>query len=146
MRLESSGRNPGMPFEWPVRVYYEDTDAGGVVYYASYLRFMERARTEWLRSLGYEQDVLVRAHGIVFAVVEANVRYRRPARFNDQLVVTAAVSEVSKAALRFEQQVRRDGVVPHVCVEAEIRVACVDLESFRARPIPADILARIRQT
>lgn len=122
-------------FEWPVRVYYEDTDVGGVVYYANYLRFMERARTEWLRSLGFEQDVLIREEGVLFAVTAADIRYRAPARFNDLLHVTAAVSDRGRSRIEFEQTVYRvsDG---KLLTDARIRVACLDAEAFRPRPIP----------
>src|SRR5215469_10511309 len=82
------GAGPDARFTWKVRVYYEDTDLGGVVYHANYLRFMERARTEWLRSLGFEQDNLRDHHGVLFVVVEAEVAFRRPARFNDELAVS----------------------------------------------------------
>src|SRR5580698_5671702 len=94
------------PFSWSVRVYYEDTDLGGVVYHANYLRFMERARTEWLRSLGFEQDVLRNHHSVQFVVVDAAVRFRRPARFNDELTVSVAVVKQTAASLSFHQEVR----------------------------------------
>ena len=96
-----------MDFQWPVRVYYEDTDSGGVVYYANYLRFMERARTEWLRALGFEQDILIRDEGIIFAVRSASLEYLRPARFNDQLLVGVRLAESRRASLSFEQAVTR---------------------------------------
>ena len=88
------------PFRMPLRVYYEDTDSGGVVYYANYLRFMERARTEWLRALGFEQDHLIRDEGILFAVRSASLEYHRPARFNDQLLVGVRLAERRRAAGR----------------------------------------------
>ena len=92
-------------FFWPVRVYYEDTDCGGVVYYANYLRFMERARTEWLRALGFEQDVLATQHGVIFAVRSVALDFIRPARFNDLLRVGAGVVERRAASLTFAQEV-----------------------------------------
>jgi acyl-CoA thioester hydrolase len=92
-------------FFWPVRVYYEDTDCGGVVYYANYLRFMERARTEWLRALGFEQDVLATQHGVIFAVRSVALDFNRPARFNDLLRVSAGVVERRAASLTFAQEV-----------------------------------------
>ena len=126
-------------FTWPVRVYYEDTDSGGVVYYANYLRFMERARTERLRALGFEQDALRTEQGILFTVHSIQVDFRQPARFNDSLEVTAAVSEQRRASLTFDQQVCRSGD-PAVLCRGTIRVACVDAVSFRPAPIPGFIL------
>lgn len=127
-------------FRWTVRVYYEDTDAGGVVYYANYLRFMERARTEWLRSLGFEQDRLVREMGTLFAVTDVELRYLRPARFNDALEVTARVVERRRASLRFAQAVLRGG---ETLCEGYIRIASLDAASFRPRPIPGAIIEEL---
>jgi acyl-CoA thioester hydrolase len=128
---------------WPVRVYYEDTDAAGVVYYANYLRYMERARSEWLRALGFEQDVLVREMGVLFAVRSMSVDYLRPARFNDLLEVTAHVEQVGKASLVFAQEVRHAaGDGKPLCV-GRVKVACLDAASLRPRPMPASILAEI---
>ncbi|MFN2309760.1 MAG: tol-pal system-associated acyl-CoA thioesterase [Gammaproteobacteria bacterium] len=124
-------------FRWAVRVYYEDTDVGGVVYYANYLKFMERARTEWLRSLGFEQDRLAREAGIVFAVTEVELRFQRPARFNDALCVTARVSERRRVSLVFEQAVLRGQ--ESLCA-GRIRIASLDTASFRPRPIPDALL------
>ena len=90
-------------FVWPVRVYYEDTDSGGVVYYANYLKFMERARTEWLRHRGFEQDALLRDHRLLFAVRSLTVDYHRPARFNDQLEVVSEIAATGGASLTFVQ-------------------------------------------
>ncbi|MCP1726398.1 acyl-CoA thioester hydrolase [Natronospira proteinivora] len=123
------------PFEWPVRVYYEDTDVGGVVYYANYLRFMERARTEWLRSLGFEQDRLIRDEGVLFAVTSAQINYRAPARFNDLLHVTARISEQRRSRIVFEQAVYRVEDGQHL-TDGVIKVACLDAERFRPRPLP----------
>lgn len=123
-------------FRWPVRVYYEDTDAGGVVFYANYLRFLERARTEWLRSIGIEQDQLRTELGIIFVVVSCNVRYRKPARFNEQLDVTVQIGERRRSSLTFEQQVLRNG---ELLCDAEVRAAAVDHQTFKPRPLPAVI-------
>lgn len=122
-------------FVWPVRVYYEDTDAGGVVYYANYLKFMERARSEMLRSLGVEQDVLRRQQGILFAVHSLCVDYHKPARFNDALEVTCQIVSLKRASLDFAQQVRRAGEVEVLC-DARVRVACLRAERFSACAIP----------
>lgn len=128
-------------FQWPVRVYYEDTDSGGVVYYANYLKFMERARTEYLRSLGFEQDRLQREAGILFAVRSVNIEYLRPARFNMQLEVSAQVVSAGRASLEFEQQVREAARVESLLCTGRIRIACLDAESFRPRVIP-DYIAK----
>lgn len=129
-------------FLWPVRVYYEDTDAGGVVYYANYLRFMERARTEWLRSLGFEQDRLREETGLVFAVRSVQVDYLRPARFNDALTVSARVVSRGRASLSFVQEIHRTKADDVLC-SGVVKIVSLDAESFRPRPIPASVLARI---
>ena len=123
--------------EWPVRVYYEDTDAEGVVYFANYLKFMERGRTEWLRELGVEQDALRRDHGLCFTVTETDARFRRPARFNEQIVVRTRLTERGRARFVLEQTIWRDDVE---LVTARCVAACVDAETFRPRRIPAGLL------
>jgi acyl-CoA thioester hydrolase len=138
-----SGEAPGAAFTWPVRVYYEDTDAGGVVYYANYLRFMERARTEWLRALGFEQDALRERAGILFAVRRAAVEYLRPARFNDLLLVGATLTALGRASLQVAHQVTRDGDSRPLCT-ADVRLACLEAESLRPAPIPAEVRREIR--
>lgn len=125
-----------------MRVYYEDTDSGGVVYYANYLKFMERARTEYLRSLGFEQDRLRREQGILFSVHSLQVAFRSPARFNDSLEVTACVSAAKRASLDFSQSVRRVGEAGVLCT-ADVRIACVDAASFRPAPIPQVIRSEL---
>jgi len=126
-------------FFWPVRVYYEDTDSGGVVYYANYLKFMERARTERLRALGFEQDRLRTEQGILFTVHSIQVDFCRPAHFNDALEVTAAVGERRRASLTFDQEIRRQGEATVLC-SGSVRVACVDAHTFRPVPIPGFLL------
>ena len=128
------------PFQWPVRVYYEDTDAQGVVYYANYFRFMERARTEWLRGLRVEQDALRRSHGVLFAVHTLRLDFKRPAVFNDCLHVSAVPVRWGRASLIFEQRIRR---AEQVLCEGVVKVACLDAASFRPRPIPQVIAAEI---
>src|SRR5690242_13623910 len=118
-------------FLWKVRVYYEDTDLGGVVYHANYLRFMERARTEWLRSLGFEQDDLRDHHGVLFVVVDAAVSFRRPARFNDALRVTVEVKRSARASIEFHQEVRGASPGAELFCSGEIRVACIDADTFK---------------
>lgn len=129
-------------FRWPVRVYFEDTDAGGVVYHANYLRFMERARTEWLRALGFEQDYLREHFGVQFVVIAVNLRYRRAVRFNAELEVDVAVVECGRASLDFRQHIREAGQV--VC-EGEIRVACVGVVDFKPQPLPPEIVAELNR-
>ena len=128
-------------FVWPVRVYYEDTDAGGVVYYANYLKFLERARTEWLRQLGFEQDSLLEDDRIVFPVRRIEIDYLKPARFNDELKVFARLRDLGSARLEFEQRIEAgDGGV--LC-RGIVVVVCVDADSFRPCRIPAAIHAGI---
>lgn len=130
------------PFSWPVRVYWEDTDAGGIVYYANYLKFMERARSEWLRSLGIEQGPLQREQGLMFVVVSADTRFQRPARYGDELQVTCEIAEWSRTSLTFRQEVRRgSGAQGHeVLVAGQVRVACLDAAKFRPRALPESIV------
>jgi acyl-CoA thioester hydrolase len=120
-------------FEWPTRVYWEDTDGGGVVYYANYLKFMERARTEWLRARGFAQAELARDLGVLFTVVDVQVNYRKAARLDDALIVTCSPQAEGRASLRFEQTIRRD---TDVLTEGSVRVACVDANTFKPRRLP----------
>lgn len=122
------------PFHWPVRVYWEDTDAGGVVYYANYLKFLERARTEWLSHLGLEQDQLVEHAGVVFVVRRVEVDYLLPARFNDRLLVSSEMTYLGNASLTMQQQVLRND---SVLLKAIVKVACVQRSGFRPARIPA---------
>jgi acyl-CoA thioester hydrolase len=144
-------------FFWPVRVYYEDTDSGGVVYYANYLKYMERARTEWLRSYGIEQDDLRAQQGIIFAVHSVMVNFLRSGQFNDLLYVSATVIQRRRASLTFDQQVMRllpdmantkldDKVLKEnmtVLCAGQVKIACLDAGSMRPRHIPEDILTEI---
>ena len=133
------------PFAWPARIYWEDTDAGGVVYYANYLKFMERARTEWLRSIGIEQAELATTQGLLFAVVHVEATYRRPARYDDLLQVTCGISEHTRTSVTFAQSSFRGTVGAELLLSGTIRVACLDVASFRPRPIP-DILLKEMQS
>lgn len=130
-------------FIWPVRVYYEDTDSGGVVYYANYLKFMERARTEWLRSLGFEQDELLKRDNILFAVRSISLDYLKPARFNDRLLVTAGISARGRASLSFDQTVRRDSREAEVLCTAQVRIACLAADTLRPQPLPKQLLTEL---
>jgi acyl-CoA thioester hydrolase len=130
-------------FVWPVRVYYEDTDAAGIVYYANYLRYFERARTEWLRASGFEQTELATRHGVVFVVRSIAVDYLRPARFNDALDISVELDLVSASQISMLQRVvRRDDTL----VEAVVRVVCVNLVAMKPVRIPKPLLEKIRTT
>lgn len=135
-----------MEFSWPVRVYYEDTDSGGVVYYANYLRFMERARTEWLRRLGFEQDDLREREGILFAVHSLQVDYHKPARFNDLLQVTVRAEKIGRASLDFAQTIglQQDGQPAEVLCSGRVRVACVTADGIQACAMPAQVHAALK--
>ena len=121
------------PFNHTLRVYWEDTDAGGVVFYANMLKFFERARTEWLRARGVGQQALREATGAIFVVSETRVRWLQPARLDDELRVTVAVLEAGRASMRIGQQAWRGG---ELLAEGEIRIGCVDAGTFRPRRIP----------
>lgn len=127
-------------FGFALRVYWEDTDAGGIVFYANYLKFFERARTEWLRSLGVEQEKLKQDEGTIFVVSETAVRYLRPARLDDWLHVTVVAQERRQASLTVSQQCWRDDTL---LAQGTIRIGCVDCGTFRPRRIPISILDRI---
>lgn len=127
-------------FSLPVRVYYEDTDSGGVVYHSNYLNFMERARTEWLRSLGFEQDELLRSEGVLFAVSAVAIRFQQPARFNELLDVTVALDRQGGASLTLEQEARRG---TDVLASAEVRIACIDKQRFVPVAIPERVVSKL---
>jgi len=128
------------PFRHAVRVYWEDTDAGGIVFYANYLKFFERARTEWLRSLGVEQQALREQAGAMFVVSDTRLRFLRPARLDDLLDVSAALLQAGRASMAIAQQARRG---EELLAEGDIRIGCVDARSLRPRRIPDHILERI---
>lgn len=143
-RLKSSPAGVGPVFIWPIRVYYEDTDAGGVVYHVNYLKFMERARTEWLRALGFEQTHLRASEGLVFAVRSLEVEYLKPAQFNDALTVTAELEAVKRVSLTFRQQVFREDEPDNAYCSARIRAVCLSADEFRPMAMPDHLLQRIR--
>ena len=130
-------------FLWSIRVYYEDTDAAGVVYYANYLNFMERARTEYVRALGFEQDSLREQQGVVFVVRNVSLQLHQPARFNDELEVVSNVENLARTHLTFKQVIRRVGEPSALC-EAEIQVVSLDAEKWKPRAIPAAMLQAIK--
>lgn len=129
-----------LPNSLTLRVYWEDTDGGGVVYYANYLKFFERARTEWLRSLGVQQGALQAESGAIFVVAEANVRYLAPARLDDEVVVNVKVVERGQASLRIEQQAWRGDTL---LAQGWVRVGCVDAATLRPRRIPMAVLGKL---
>jgi acyl-CoA thioester hydrolase len=136
----------GMPdfnsmFTWPVRVYYEDTDTGGVVFYANYLKFFERARTEWLRHLGFSQQKLATETKTVFVVRNTAVDYLSPARLDDQICITVQIEKIGRASVIFMQEAWRTGnTAPVLLARGAITIACVNIESFRPQSIPSDML------
>ena len=121
------------------RVYWEDTDGGGVVYHANYLRFLERARTEWLRARGHVQSEIVRTQGVLFALTEITVRYLRPARLDDLLAISCEPTRDGAASMRFRQCIHRDSTAGELLAEASVRVACVSAATFRPRRLPEDL-------
>ncbi|AEF99912.1 tol-pal system-associated acyl-CoA thioesterase [Methylomonas methanica] len=127
-------------FSWPVRVYYEDTDAGGVVFYANYLKFFERARTEMLRSYGFEQDRLIAEDNVIFVVRSVSIDYLKPARFNEQILVNAEIIENKKTSLTFEQTITRQNDL--IC-SGKVRIACLDAQSMKPKLIPIAILEQL---
>jgi acyl-CoA thioester hydrolase len=128
-------------FSWPIRVYWEDTDAGGIVFYANYLKFFERARTEWLRSLGIGQQQLKASTGGMFVVAQTSVRYLRPARLDDELMVTASLQQSGRASMTIEQQVLLKDTL--LC-EGSIRIGWVDASRMQAARIPLTIIESLR--
>ena len=136
-----SGRSE--PFAWPVRVYYEDTDVGGVVYYANYLKFMERARTEWLRMLGFDMSAMATEHRCHFVAQRAEVDFLRPARLDDQLIATVALARAGHARLVLEQDVLKDG---QRLAGGKVTLACITTDTWQPTPMPAalkNILERL---
>ena len=127
-------------FIWPVRVYYEDTDSGGVVYYANYLKYLERARTEWLRSWGFELTDLLRSYGVVFVVRAITLNYLKPALFNDMLEVTVELKENGGSQIVLAQSVYRKHAA---LVEARVRLACVKSSSFKPVKMPAAMIEKL---
>jgi acyl-CoA thioester hydrolase len=127
---------PNDPFVWPVRVYFEDSDAQGLVYYANYFKFMERARTEWIRALGVEQDVLLGERRRLFVVVETHAEFVQPARFNDQLVVTAALLERERASFLLEQRIHRESLGGDLICRGTTRAAYLNADTMKPARLP----------
>ena len=138
------------PFQFPIRIYWEDTDAGGIVFYANYLKFFERARTEWLRALGIEQQALKTEVGGMFVVSETSLKYHRPAQLDDLLTVTAELAQAGRATLTLRQQAWRQisdeqsGPAPQLLAEGTIRIGWVDSSTLKPGRIPATILKALQ--
>lgn len=133
-------------FTWTVRVYYEDTDAGGVVFYANYLKFFERARTEWLRTAGIGQQSMTEEHQLMFIVKSTSVDYHAPARLDNELKLTVVVERMGRASVQFIQEAWRiDGEEQKLLATGRIKVGCVDTRDFRPSAIPHDVLTRIQE-
>ncbi|MBK6358568.1 MAG: tol-pal system-associated acyl-CoA thioesterase [Comamonadaceae bacterium] len=138
-----------MAFALPIRIYWEDTDAGGIVFYANYLKFFERARTEWLRSLGIGQQALREATGGIFVVSETTVKYHRPARLDDELIVTARLQEAGRASITIAQEALSkseplaDGSARLLC-EGMIRIGWVDAGTLKPARIPPHVLEAMK--
>lgn len=136
-------QSPG--FDWPIRVYYEDTDAAGIVYYANYLKFLERGRTEWLRSLGFDQSELSVDPGVVFAVRSVSIEYLKPARFDDRLTVRTRIGQAGRVSLEFVQQILRGDAAgdAELLTGASVKVACLDARRMRPRALPAALVKEL---
>jgi acyl-CoA thioester hydrolase len=130
-------------FSWPVRVYYEDTDAGGIVYYANYLKFFERARTEWLRAAGVSQQAMLDEHGAGFVVKRAQIDYHASARLDDEITLTLEIARFGPASVVFSQQALRGELL---LASALVKVGCVDLNTLRPRAVPIEAAAKMRAT
>ena len=126
-------------FYWPIRIYYEYTDLTGVVYHSNYLNFFERARTEWLRKFGFEQDILKEKYDLVFVVRSLTLDFRRPAKFNDLLVIASELLEPGRASLEFRQELRKSEQGEVLC-SATIKLACIELSSFRPCVLPKPLM------
>ena len=132
------------PFEWPIRVYYEDTDAQGVVYYANYFRFMERARTEWLRALGVDQVALVDEKRRIFVVTETKAEFVVPARFNDEIVVTARLASLTRATFDIEQNIYLGSLDGELLLRGSVRAAYLNADTMRPTRVPASIFEEVK--
>jgi acyl-CoA thioester hydrolase len=129
-------------FSWPIRVYYEDTDAGGVVYHSNYLNFMERARTEWLRALGFEQTTVKDTLGVIIVIHSLSINFKKPAYFNDMLEVNCVLSNIGRSSIDMAQTIKREG---QLLIEAQIKAVFVDAVSFKPVGIPMEMKQKIIQ-
>jgi len=136
-------------FNWPIRVYYEDTDSGGVVYHSNYLNFMERARTEWLRHLGFEQTYIRDELNVIFVVHNMQIIFKKPAKFNDMLTITSQLTSLGRGSFEFMQTITTNESVlgqRNVLVEAQVKLACVNALTFKPVGIPEPIKSTMEQT
>jgi acyl-CoA thioester hydrolase len=142
--MNQSTRRPGVQsgFDWPIRVYYEDTDAGGIVFFANYLKFFERARTEWLRACGIDQRKLAEENGVLFVVSETAVQYRAPARLDDMLTIASRIERMGRASVEFVQEARRGDTVLAI---GTIRVGCVDHATLKPIALPPSVSEGLRR-
>ncbi|MGH8530880.1 MAG: tol-pal system-associated acyl-CoA thioesterase [Nevskiales bacterium] len=131
-------------FSWPARIYYEDTDASGVVYHANYLRYFERCRTEWLRAVGFSQERLKNELAVAFTIADLHVKYLIPARLDDQIQIQLSIAHVGRASLRFEQTISRLAD-DQILATGQFRAACVDMRGFRPCAVPAEVLKEIQR-
>lgn len=141
MNLTTSRFGAEIGFTWPVRVYYEDTDAGGIVFYANYLKYFERARTEWLRACGVDQSHLADSDGLIFVVKNTALDYQAPARLDDLLTIASRIERLGRASIEFVQEAWRDDVL---LATGQIRVGCVERRALKPAAIPAPVLAALR--
>jgi acyl-CoA thioester hydrolase len=132
-------------FTWPIRVYWEDTDGQGVVYYANYLKFMERCRTEWLRSIGVDQVGMREQQGLIFVIVSLEADYRKPARLDDELTVTCEIEQAGRATFTFRQEIFRGGDRGELLVSGRTRAACLDAASLKPKPFPSALAKELEQ-
>ena len=130
-------------FNWPIRVYYEDTDAGGVVYHSQYLNFLERARTEWLRHFGFEQASLRENEAVIFVVHSINIQFKKSAKLDDLLTISSQVAEIGRASFEFLQIISLN---QQTLIQAQVKLACVDAISFKPKPFPQPILLKLQKT
>lgn len=128
-------------FTWTIRVYYEDTDAGGIVFYANYLKFFERARTEWLRALGIGQHALLAQHGAMFVVSHASIDYHAPAKLDDIITLTLSIEKLGRASVRFVQRASNGATL---LASARVKVGCVERASLKPRSLPDAVAAKMR--
>lgn len=128
-------------FTWTIRVYYEDTDAGGIVFYVNYLKFFERARTEWLRALGVNQHQMLEQHGVMFVVKNASIDYHAPAKLDDVITLTLSIEKLGRASVQFVQQAS-NGL--HLLASARVKVGCVGRADLKPRPLPDAVAAKMR--
>jgi acyl-CoA thioester hydrolase len=133
-------RGTATPFHWPVRVYYEDTDAQGLVYFANYFKYMERARTEWLRARGIEQDRLRAEENRLFVVVDTSASFIVPARFNEELSVSVVLEDLARASFQMAQEIRRGGPEGELLCSGTTRAACIKADSYRPARLPRILL------